>query len=148
MTPKRFFRLCLLLPLVVPLALMAFEPTRLSALLWTASIIGGLPYLAFAVVLFVWFGRLCSLGQFQLLSICAPLLFLPFLGSYLVLVALDSTSLAEASSKAWNLVLELSGFILLVGYVYVTLANAMPLFLKWLGALKDSNPDKRSEPTE
>lgn len=140
MTPKRFFRLCLLLPLVVPLALVPFRPTNFTTLLWAAPVLAGIPYLVFAAVLFVWLGRLRSLGQSQVLSLGAPLLFLPFLGVYLTLVAWVSTPHAHPVSKAWGLTFDVSGLGLLTGYVYVALANAIALILKWLGALEVSNP--------
>lgn len=119
----------------------------MATLLALAFRFGGVGYVPFAALMYIWIGRIRTLGKTQALSFAAPVLFLPFLVAGVVVLALlegGSLQLVEAIGAAGVLVF----YGLIVGYLYVVLANVMALILELLGWLSEENPGRAVELAE
>jgi hypothetical protein len=137
----------LILPLAVPLLAVRLDDGVLVSLLFAALAVGGIAYAPFSILMFIWIGRIKTLGRTQLLSFLAPLLFLPFL-----LLSMVGLSFLQGGPFPTDLDLAKSLGVfalygLFVGYIYVGITNAVALLLELSGWLKEEHPNKPLEPT-
>jgi hypothetical protein len=128
MTPRRYFQVSVLLPVLVQVPIMLLlgrtsQFIALAYLLYYSTIIGGLPYLLFFIGVLVW-----TRGQdwrtIQRMTFISPVLFAAFfLVCAVVVITIQYFMLGKVRVEA-N---ELPGFcfvFLMIGYVYVLLINA------------------------
>jgi hypothetical protein len=128
----RFFRLALLLPIVVPLLLwpaMRFSgngqsPLFASALLFGGSlVIAGIPYLVFAIGA-AWWARRRSSPELRRFALRAPFYFAPFAGTAYFLFGLATVN---PPNTTWLIRTgaDLALLAVVFGYVYVALGLAL-----------------------
>lgn len=123
MSPVWFFRLSLLLPVVIPL-LLSFEDSQFSRFMMTSLTFGGEEYVLFAVILYFWIGRLKDPQRIRRLSCWAPVLFIPVQAvPRAVVIHLAAPGSGDILSWAFLGALMFSPFILVIGYGYVVLVN-------------------------
>jgi hypothetical protein len=72
MSPVAFFRIALLLPLTAPLAALIFDANWITGVLLISLAFGGAQYVLFALVLFVWIGRVRNARRIRHVSLIAP----------------------------------------------------------------------------
>ena len=135
MSARAFYRFFALVPIAVPLVLLAIAwaghtlPTPLAILGFSAA---GLPfYVPFAVVIF-WLLRHREARDHRLWSYWAPVAFagLIFCGWFIFIV--PGFSLAERLSKSGGASL----YALVLGYIYVAAMHGAFLFACHLGAIR------------
>lgn len=109
-----YFRLALVLPVAIPLALMPFGMNAFTGLLTLSLWFGGVQYAIFAAILFYWIGRLGKPESIKKLTYAAPLIFIPiqYIGWGIY-------------SGEWDAFLVFSLFIILIGYAYVVIINSL-----------------------
>jgi hypothetical protein len=126
-TPVSFFRIALLLPVALPLALLPFGMNAVVGVLTLSLAFGGAQYLLFAGVLFFLVGRVKDPGRIRRVSYFAPLLFIPVQATgWLIHGYIEKLSNPELVG-IWELVLPFAAYIFLVGYAYVGLVNLLYL---------------------
>jgi len=147
MKESKFYRLSLVLPLVVP-AIVApllfvdfpFPEWLVWAVLYTtySGAIGGFPYLALVGLLF-WWARGRSDTQFRRTLSLLPIFMLPVFAVFLVLALLGEAWLRPESAlppgEILRMLLTMVPFILGFGYFYVLLVFGMAFLLKRRGKL-------------
>jgi hypothetical protein len=146
MTPERFFRLSVALPLAIPaLAVTGSLALRTigspggdalgaaSAVLLASVIIGGLPYLVVALPLLRSLrGR--SVGAYRRLSIVAPILYAAVLTFCLtVYFYVEGTSAGVRGS--FETALGFAAYAIAFGYFYVLLTHLLYALLGYLGRM-------------
>lgn len=99
MTSARFFSLTLLLPVLIGVAAIAFNP---SSILVSALVYGGLPYFVLAAIAYIPIRRAKSLARLAAISLTLPLAL--------------AVSLAAVGGGL------LAMYALIVGFAYVALA--------------------------
>ncbi len=133
MTPVRFYRIALLIPLLLPLTLLPFE---IGAVFFMALAFGGVQYIVFAAALFIVIGRLKSTEKIQRLALWAPVLFVPVqvLGwvSFGYIERLANPDLAGV----WEALPIFVVWVLVLGYMYVGLVALIFRLSKFAGFLK------------
>ena len=138
MRQKTFFRLCLLLPILLPLLLLAIavpesryfgdgsgQPgpfATVAAILMASLVFGGIPYLVFAVIIFVVIGRLSATSTLVALTWSAPILFLPVHALVSMLFFLWARADPNLDDLA-AFILGTSVYAVVIGYGYVAIAN-------------------------
>lgn len=127
------------MPLVLPLLLLPFGRNVVSVVFSLSLLYGGVPYLPFAVVLFVLIGRLGSSASIQRLSYFAPFLFIPVqaVGCTMYEAVFKWLHPESAESAGWLSMFMLFSFAL--GYVYVALANIGFLIARRVGWVSEPN---------
>ena len=79
---KSFYRITLVLPIVVPLSFYllsyAFGMSKISRLLLMSLVFGGVQYLFFAALMFYFIGRFESLKKIKKLFWCSPFIYIVF----------------------------------------------------------------------
>jgi hypothetical protein len=123
MSPIRFFRIALMLPIAVPLVFLPFGVNAVSAILLFSLAFGGLQYLLFACLMFYFIGRLREAEEIQRLSYWAPVIFIPIqAGGWLIFGYIERLSNPNLVG-IWDGLIVFPVYILIVGYVYVGLVN-------------------------
>jgi len=138
MSPRTFFRLFALVPILVPLALLAVAANSDHSLPAPLAILGfsaaGLPfYVPFAAVVF-WLLRHREARDYRQWSYWAPLAFsaIVFVGWFYFIVADAEFSTAERLSKSSGAAL----YALVLGYIYVAAMHMAFLVACRLGAVR------------
>jgi hypothetical protein len=133
MSPIRFFRIALLLPIAVPLLLLPFGLNAVLGVLILSLTFGGLQYLLFAGIMYYWIGSLKEAALIQRSSYWAPVLFIPIqAGGWLMYGYYERLSNPNLVG-IWDGVLVFSIYIIILGYVYVGLVNLAYSFVKKSG---------------
>lgn len=119
MKATTFFRFALLLPILLPLLLLPFKLEMVSALLLLSLGFGGVQYIFFAVVAFLWLGRINSIaGQIKFLWL-SPFLFIPFqMLGWLIYFQVERLSNPNLTGE-FSALLPMVVYSLLIGYFYV-----------------------------
>ncbi len=141
MTQIRFLKLSLVLPILLPLVLwqlttlgvgFAEGSGPLSVIVWlliVSPLIGGLPYVVFALIL-LWLLRGRSLEACVRVSWLLPWLFAFFLGIVLLVLALiDDLDDPNVGAAAF------AGLAVGYGYFYVVIVQALRRILTQMGVL-------------
>ncbi|MBI5007435.1 MAG: hypothetical protein HZB95_10000 [Nitrosomonadales bacterium] len=123
MSPIRFFRIALILPIALPLVFLPFGMNVASAVLLLSLVFGGIQYLLFACVMFFLIGRIKDEARIQKLSFCAPLLFIPIQGGGWLLYEYIDQLFNPDIIYSWGELIPFAVYILIIGYVYVGLVN-------------------------
>jgi hypothetical protein len=143
MIPERYFMWSICLPVVAPLVLFAVNIASavflgmrpavgtVGAIVIYSGIGGGIPYLLFACVL-AWKLRHAPLGRLRVVSLYAPLVFAPFVVTFVT--AMGFVQLG--SDKPFTTALYLAGWAVGVGYAYVGTVHLGFFVLRRLGAFK------------
>jgi hypothetical protein len=133
MNSTTFFRLALLLPIALPLALLPFGLNVVSGTLFLALCFGGVQYVLFAAAMFVIVGRLRTSKALIRLCVWAPVMFLPvLLLGWFIYAATQPGETADASSGLPLLVYEL-----IVGYCFVGMTLLVYFYTKAWGLVHD-----------
>ena len=125
MTPRRYYRGSLVLPVLLPiLVLPFFGESGISAILWLSLGFGGIAYLFYGAGLFYWLGKLTTSKSMRRLTYIAPVLFVPvqalfWLGSFYI-QKLSNPELVGG----WEGIPAFAVYILILGYSYVAVVNA------------------------
>ena len=136
MTPKSFFRMSLLLPVVAPAVAFTIGPTNMVVALLMFSLgFGGVPYIPFAAVAFVAIGRLRTAWDIQKLSFIAPPVFFPFQAMF-VLAVYAYTMPNFGLGDYLKSLLPFVFYVAIVGYSYVAIVNLAYLALARLGRIR------------
>lgn len=120
-----FFRAALLLPIVLPLALLPFEPGFIGALLLMSLAFGGIQYIFFAAYLFYWIGRVKDPERIRRRSFVTPLIFIPVQAIGWIITGYIQKLSNQNLGGIWESLIVFSAYILLVGYAYVGIVNIM-----------------------
>ncbi len=85
MSFKTFYRIALVLPLILPVLSLVFFQSRFFSILFIFLMLSGVEYLFFVAISFVYLWRIHSIEQVQRIVWLAPLIFILFalVGSYL-----------------------------------------------------------------
>jgi hypothetical protein len=137
MTPKTFFRMSLLLPVVAPAVAFLIGPINIVlALLMFSLGFGGVPYIPFAAAAFVTIGRLRTAWGVQKLSFIAPLVFFPFQAMFVLAVYAWETMPNFRLRDYLISLLPFAFYVAIVGYSYVAIVNLAYLALARLGRIR------------
>jgi hypothetical protein len=151
MRELKFYKLLLLLPLVVSVALIPlFDvdlhlPEWLQTVIYTTAasgLVGGIPYLVLVALLLLW-GRGKNEKEFRRALMLSPVLMIPIY----ILFSLSLGILFErerfgSQSVGWDTVLTLSFFALFIlgyGYAYVAIGLAALFVLRRFGLIHAPN---------
>ena len=129
MNPVVFFRIALLLPLVLPLALLPFGMNSVVGVLALSLAFGGAQYVVFASVLFLWIGRVKDTERIRRLSYVAPLLFIPVQAAGWVIYGYVEKLSNPELVGTWEPLIAFAVYILLIGYAYVGAVNLLYLVI-------------------
>ncbi len=144
MTPRTYFRLALLAPLVFPYGAIALsatmQPLTAQPLLALALGFGGLGYAALAALLWVRLGKLETTRQMVRLSWCAPVLFIPMHAVGWLLWYGMGGAVAFTLHGVFGPLLMFVVYILLVGYLFVAATNLGFQLLRWWGVVVEPVP--------
>lgn len=139
---RRYFQLSFLLPLILPLlALLVASPgfrgwNAVVLVLWGSLLIGGIPYVLFLAGLLYW-ARDKDAKAIQRVTFIAPLLLVPvFIYCAVAIIPLQILKTGEVRVEVSG-VLTFCVFVLVVGYFYVLLANAVFFLLKAIGFIAE-----------
>lgn len=133
-----FYRLALLLPLAVPLALLPLDQSALVGVLMMSVLFGGAQYLVFAVGLSVWMGRVRhDRARMERRLFWAPPLFIPVQAIGWLLFALVQGTPGAILGALW-LLLPFTLWCLVLGYAYVGAARLACAALRRLGWVRDT----------
>ena len=146
MTPSQLYKWSLALPVLVPAALSPLAlnwrtaPTPVAWVLQVfvlSLVYGGLPYLVLVGAL-VWWMRGKGEREIRRALRLAPLLMLPIfwacLGGYLLW-----TSWPEVRASDFWATLELSGYVIVLGYVYVLVVTVLVALTRGAGGSRRSS---------
>lgn len=123
MKPATFFKVSLVLPLLLPLALMPFGMELVTGLLVLSIAFGGIQYILFAILMFYVIEKLKKGIKIQQLSFFAPILFIPIqAGGWVIYGYYDKFSNPQVTG-IWDPVLPFAFYTLIVGYPYVLFVN-------------------------
>lgn len=125
MTPVRFFRVALLLPVAIPLAVLPFGMSAVVGLLALSLAFGGAQYILFSGVLFFWVGRVKDPDRIRRMSYVAPLLFIPVQAAGWVLYGYVERLSNPELVGIWEPLIAFAAYILIVGYAYVGVINLL-----------------------
>lgn len=119
---KRYFAVTLILPLIVPLAILLVGNNAVTSILFLSLWFGCIPYSIFALLLILWARR--SNGFYvRKLSYISPVLFIPMQVLYLsVVFFIDRIYNAELTGLGGSILVS-SLYILVIGYAYVLVVN-------------------------
>lgn len=147
MTTRRWFQLSLLLPLVLPVALLPALASGVNgavAVAWlsvAALIWGGIPYVPFAVGLALTMERVRP-DRAVLLALIAPVLFAPVEGLAVLAVGLVvSMAAGQPAGPMVQLAAIMAAFALVFGFAYVAVSGGLYAVLQVLGRIHD--PEER-----
>ena len=137
---RSYFQLSLLFPIAIPLLTMAVWPrgfaqshsglTGIFGLADLALLIAGIPYLLFAVALFLWIRRR-SLHTIQVAAVIAPIIFC--VPVWLFILCLGEVHSIGAAIFAF---IFYSFWTLAIGYAYVLLTYGIYFLLRFLGVVR------------
>jgi len=120
-TARSYFRRSLALPLAAPAVLLivgwVFQLTPLWLLSFGFLAYGGVPYLLFALAVFVW-SRDRTERELRTAALVAPLVFAPWPGLLYLAIGRNNLS-THWAFESW---LELAAITCVVGYLYVLAA--------------------------
>ena len=146
MSPVRYYKLCLGLPLLAPVLVIAISALvamltglgtfpSIFGLVVMSLFIGGIPYVLTIIPLF-WYGWNREASWYRNLSFVLPLIYAVVLVlSYFVFLVIRTKSFRVLSGEHVELVLAQAG--LLVGYPYVGLCHLGLFVLRRLGVIKE-----------
>lgn len=144
MTPKTFFRLSLLLPVVAPVVAFMIGPTNMVlALLMFSLGFGGVAYIPFAAVAFVAIGRFRTAWGIQKLSFIAPLVFFPFQAMFVLAVYAMDTMPNFRLGEYLKFLAPFAFYVAIIGYSYVVIVNLAYLALARLGRIRVDSGEQR-----
>jgi hypothetical protein len=123
MSPVTFFRISLVLPIVLPLVALPFGMNAVAGILLIALTFGGAQYIAFALWLFFAIGRKQSSERIQKLSIISPLLFVPIQAVGWVAWGYYGRLSNPELVGIWEPLVVFAVYTLAVGYLYVGIVN-------------------------
>lgn len=133
-----FYRLALLLPLAVPLALLPRGQSALVGVLMMSVLFGGAQYLVFAIGLSVWMGRVQhDTARMERRLFWAPPLFIPVQAVGWLLFALVQGAPGTLPGALW-LLPPFTLWCLLLGYAYLGMARLACAALRRLGWVRDT----------
>ena len=142
MSEISFYRLAILLPLMIPaiavLPLAHFPSALDSTAGWvlgflvSAAVAGGAPYILFCVGLLLWL-RTKSERTYLAASLVAPLLFAAFLAACAI-----TLSVVEGPPYRWAAAGYYALFALAAGYFYVVITHGLRLVLRRAGFVRTS----------
>ena len=137
MSPVLFFRLSLLVPVLLPIIMLFTGPEGPAAFFMFALMFGGPAYLFLALLMYGWIGRRQSIRGIRRLVYLSPIIFVPIEAVFVTLLMLlvDNNNI-DVVEMAKSIVM-FSGFSLLVGYIYVVLVNLTSIALEWCGWLSE-----------
>ena len=144
MTPVRYFRLSLLLPIGVPILLLLFGNNFLRAFFTLYLFFGGLYYILFAVAMYFVIGRLRKTSRIQTLAIWSPVLFVPVQALGRIISGLIQ-KLFDPNlnlSGTWATIPAFAVYILIIGYAYVALVLLVFYGLQANGRIAETTPDE------
>lgn len=139
MTPRTYFRLSLLAPLLLPLLALPLGVNAVFAVLMLSLVFGGAQYAIFALCLFVAIGRLRSTSRILRLVYWSPILFVPIQAlGWLAYCAFERHRHPELSG-GWEELLPGAVYSLLVGYGYALVVHAGFALLEKLGRVHSTS---------
>jgi len=139
---KVYFYVSLLFPLLIPLLASIFENT-LASVFQLSIYLGGIPYVLFALGLFVWLKNKPNAVVLRL-SWAAPILFLPIFSVYIIIhqISRDWVSISDFSAfDVISLLVGYSVYVVIFGYFYVILMHLLYRLLDKLNILISSDND-------
>lgn len=143
LSPRQFFRITLLLPLIVPVMVAVAFDGFLTQFLWLSLFVGGIPYLVLAAIIWVALKPENQDRRMPLVILYAPVLFLPLqFGTWIAFLTwnrADATEMGPLILTACIGYVPIALYALFLGYIYVSIAGvAHALFwrLGWVGATR------------
>jgi hypothetical protein len=126
---KSYYRGTLVIPILLPIVTLPFELGIVSTILLLTLWFSGLPYLLFAILTYVWIGRMSHPERLVQLMWVTPLVFLPFsIMGYLLIQSIMGASIFSSKVGVAEL-LPISVYSLAIGYAYVILVQVLFLLL-------------------
>ena len=124
MKPTTYFRLTLLFPIVLPLLIYLVDSKSwLFGVLFFSLAFGGPAYIIFAILMFIWFGKLSTSTELRKLTLKGPILFIPIQATtWIVYFYYGKLSNPELTG-GWSMLLPFAVYILILGYAYVLIAD-------------------------
>ena len=133
---KNFCRGALVLPILLPVLLLPFETSVVSAVLMLSVWFAGVPYLLFALLIFIWIGHTRHREYLALIMWMTPLAFLPFsLIGWFLHEWIERASNPNLVVSAADLI-PIAVFALLVGYAYVLVLQFTLFILRRMGVFE------------
>jgi hypothetical protein len=137
-TVKGFYRIAVLLPIAIPVLLLPFNASFLSAVLLLSAWVGGLAYIAFALFVLFLIGRIQGETKIGVLIWSSPLIFLPFsMVGWIVQQVVARFFNPDLVLNAADL-LPISVFSILVGYAYVLFVQFTFFMLRLMKIIRRS----------
>lgn len=138
MSARTYFRLSLLLPLLLPVALLPFtDLSGIVAILWMSLGFGGPAYILYGVIIFLWLGKISTSWGMRKLTYWAPIIFIPIQSvSWLIHFHLQKQSNPELTGGIEGIPV-FAVYILLLGYIYVGIVNAGYYILECTGGVRE-----------
>ncbi|MES9826417.1 MAG: hypothetical protein ABW141_14510 [Candidatus Thiodiazotropha endolucinida] len=137
MTPTKYFFGMLFLPFVIPIASFLIGDSAIAGIFLLSMGFGAIPYMIFVGIMIFWI-RGKGVKIIRKTTYIAPLIFIPIQAIYLTVsfymkrnTQPDLTGLSEG-------LLVSAVYILILGYMYVLVANIGYLVLNKLGLFKVS----------
>lgn len=135
MRARSFFRGSLVLPILLPLALLPFDANAVSVLLILSLGFGGIAYLVFAVLIFLRLGQLSTAESMERLLFKAPLLFIPIQAATWVLWFYIQKFSNPDLTGGWEALPAFGFYGLLIGYAYVAAVYLFYVLLIKVGVI-------------
>jgi hypothetical protein len=143
MRELKFYKLSLLLPLILSAACVPFLFLNVRLPEWIGNAIGitawsglvaGIPYVIFALALLLW-ARGRTERQFRHALILSPILLLPVFSVYIFIIAL----FIDRQSIGWQTLIGLYFYVpWILGYGYVALVLSITFFFRRLRLISPS----------
>jgi hypothetical protein len=149
MSPTTYYRAALLLPIIFPaLVYLFFGESWLFGILVFSLVFGGPAYIIFAILMFIWVGKISSVNEIQNLTLKAPIIFIPLQAVTWMLYFYYGKLSDPELTGGWEALLPFAFYILVLGYVYVLIVNVCYALFKKFGFIKgEIHPNKSIQPT-
>ena len=126
---KIYFLVSLILPIIVPLAILPFAFNNAITALFTFSLwFGGVPYLILSIGVIIW-AKNKNETQLRKLSYVLPILFVLVMGMVYLLFILYAQGLNFNSKEFVQIFAVFAGYGIAIGYFYVIVVNIIYEFL-------------------
>ena len=137
MSSRRYYRLSLLLPMILPFLAVIGGENFLTDLLIGTVLFSSIPYLIFAGLFWAWLEEK-TIKSIQQASYLAPLLFVPFQVIFLLLLlTLSPPSEIFSVDGMLTAIGEFMFYALMVGYLYVFIINLGYFWLSKIGVVRE-----------